>query len=170
MKNNRIAVGAMLTALALIFSYVEALIPIPLGIPGIKLGLANILILFALYLLDFRYAFCINLLRICLSGLLFGSIFSLFYSLCGGMLSLFIMYFLKKTNLFSIVGVSMAGGVFHNLGQIIVALIVVSTPQILWYFPVLLFAGIITGVLNGFIATLIIQRLSTINHTKKPEA
>ncbi len=161
MKNNRIASGAMLTALALIFSYVEALIPIPLGIPGIKLGLANILVLFALYLLDFRYAFCINLLRIILSGLLFGSVFSLVYSLCGGMLSLLIMFLLKKTNLFSVIGISMAGGVFHNLGQIVVALFVVNTPQILLYFPVLLFAGIITGVLNGFVAALIIQRLSS---------
>ena len=159
MNNRRIATGAVLTSLALIFSYVEFLVPIPLGIPGIKLGLANIIIVFALYMLDAKYAFAINIVRITLSGLLFGSVFSIFYALAGGLLSLLAMFLAKKTNLFSVCGVSMAGGVFHNLGQILVAMIVVATPQVLLYFPVLIFAGIATGIVNGILATLIMSRL-----------
>ena len=100
--------AALLAALALIFSYVEAMIPSPVAIPGVKLGVANLVILIALYQLDFKYALAINLVRIVISGLLFSGVFGILYSLAGGMLSLMVMWFLKKTDLFSIVGVSMA--------------------------------------------------------------
>ena len=150
-KNRRIAMAALLAALALIFSYVEAMIPSPVAIPGVKLGVANLVILIALYQLDFKYALAINLVRIVISGLLFSGVFGILYSLTGGMLSLMVMWFLKKTDLFSIVGVSMAGGVAHNIGQILVASAVVSDLKMFAYLPILMFSGIISGVLIGFL-------------------
>lgn len=151
-KTSRLALAAMLSCLALIFSYIEFLIPIDFGIPGIKLGLANLLIIIALYGLEWKYALAINLVRITLSGLLFSGAFGVVYSLSGGLLSFFVMAILKKTHKFSIVGVSMAGGVFHNLGQILVAAKLVSNVKIFYYFPFLLFSGIVTGVIIGFFA------------------
>lgn len=144
--------AAMLSCLALIFSYIEFLIPIDFGMPGIKLGLANLLIIIALYGLQWKYALTINIARITLSGLLFSGVFGLIYSLAGGLLSFLIMVILKNTKKFSIVGVSMAGGVFHNLGQIIIAAQLVSNIKIFYYFPVLLFSGIATGIIIGFFA------------------
>lgn len=163
MKKNKISaseltLGAMLTAIALIFSYVEALVPFSIGIPGIKAGFANIVILYALYKLGDRYGLIINVCRICLSALLFGSLFSMLYSLAGGLVSFAAMVLFKRCRIFSTTGVSMAGGVFHNFGQILVAAFVVKTPQIIYYFPVLIFAGIITGIINGIIATLCLKR------------
>lgn len=149
---SKLTIAAMLSCLALIFSYIEFLIPIDFGMPGIKLGLANLLIIIALYGLEWKYALAINLVRITLSGLLFSGVFGVVYSLSGGLLSFFVMAILKKTNKFSIVGVSMAGGVFHNLGQILVAAKLVSNIKIFYYFPVLLFSGMATGILIGFFA------------------
>lgn len=149
---SKMATAAMLSCLALIFSYIEFLIPIDFGMPGIKLGLANLLIVIALYGLEWKYALTINIVRITLSGLLFSGVFGVIYSLAGGLLSFFVMVMLKKTQKFSIVGVSMAGGVFHNLGQILIAAKLVSNIKIFYYFPVLLFSGMATGILIGFIA------------------
>lgn len=149
----------MLTALALIFSYIEFLIPISIGLPGIKLGIANVVIVVAIYKLGASYGLVINIARILLAALLFGNMFSAIYALCGGLLSLIVMVLLKKTNLFSIVGVSMAGGVFHNVGQILIATVLVSSVKALYYFPVLLFAGLVTGIINGVISTLILRAL-----------
>ncbi len=161
MKNNtkKITTCALLSALALMLSYVEAVIPFSAGMPGVKLGFANIAVLFAIYKLGGRYGLYVNLIRIVLSGLLFGTPFSTAYALAGGMLSLVAMLLLKRTGLFSVVGVSMAGGFFHNLGQLIVAALVVQTPQVFLYFPVLIFAGIATGIVNGIITTLTLTRL-----------
>ena len=162
-RTRRIAMAALLAALALIFSYVEAMIPSPVAIPGVKLGVANLVILIALYQLDFKYAFAINLVRIVISGLLFSGVFGILYSLAGGMLSLIVMWLLKKTNLFSIVGVSMAGGVTHNIGQILVASAVVSDLRMFAYLPVLMFSGIISGILIGFICHYVIKALKMDN-------
>ena len=114
----RIAACGMLTALALIFSYIEFLVPLPIAIPGIKLGLANIVVLVCLYTLGERYAFLINCTRIVLAALLFGSVFSALYALAGGLVSFAVMALLKRADAFSVCGVSMAGGVFHNLAQL----------------------------------------------------
>ncbi len=149
---SKLATAAMLSCLALIFSYIEFLIPIDLGMPGIKLGLANLLIIIALYGLKWKYALAINFVRIVLSGLLFSGVFGVIYSLSGGLLSFLVMVLLKKSGKFSIVGVSMAGGVFHNLGQITVASQLVSNSKIFYYFPVLLLSGIATGIIIGFFA------------------
>lgn len=157
-KTEKMAAAAALTALALIFSYIEFLIPLPLP-AGIKLGLANVVVVTALYSIGPSYAFSINIVRILLAGLLFGNVFAILYSLAGGLLSFGLMLLLKKTGLFSTVGVSMAGGAAHNLGQLCVAALVVSDPRIFYYFPALLFSGILTGILIGMVAYLVCKRL-----------
>lgn len=150
---NKLALSGVLTALAAIFSYVEALIPFSFGVPGIKLGLANVVIVFALYSIGPRFALLISVVRILVVSSLFGSPAIAMYSLAGALLSLAVMVPLQKTGKFSMIGVSMAGGVFHNIGQLVVAALVVETMQILYYFPVLLIAGMITGILIGIIVT-----------------
>lgn len=156
---QKLSASAALTALALIFSYIELLIPISFGIPGIKLGLANVVALVALYTLGASYSLSINVLRVLLSGLLFGNVFAIVYSLAGALLSFLVMLLLKKTDRFSIVGVSMAGGVFHNLGQITVAALVVENSKLFYYFPALLFAGMATGILIGIVGFSVCKRL-----------
>ena len=162
LKTRRLALSAMLAALALIFSYVEALIPIPVPVPGIKLGIANLVIVMAIYKLGFRYAFTINCVRIVIAGLLFSGVFGMFYSFAGGILSIIIMYLLYKTGWFSMVGVSMAGGVAHNLGQLITACLIVSNVRLMSYFSILLFSGLFSGIAVGVLATLIYRRLPDI--------
>lgn len=155
----KIALSALLAALALIFSYIEAILPLNTGIPGVKLGIANLVILVALYILDFKCALSVNILRILVSGLLFNGFFGAVYSLAGGMLSLIVMYLLKKTSLFSTIGISMAGGAAHNLGQLLIAALIVSNIKLFFYFPILLFSGMISGILIGIITHLILKKL-----------
>ena len=141
-----------MVALSLIFSYIEFLIPINFGIPGVKLGLANLVVVVSMYTLSSGKAFAINILRIALSGLLFGTFMSLLYSLAGGLLSFGVMALFKKLKIFGISGVSILGGIFHNIGQLIAAVLVLGTPALGWYFPVLLFAGMVAGLLIGIVA------------------
>lgn len=159
---RRIALSAVLAALAMIFSYVETLIPVPVPVPGIKLGIANLVIVMAIYKLGFRYAFTINCVRIVISGLLFSGVFGMIYSFAGGVLSIAVMYLLKRTGWFSMIGVSMAGGVAHNLGQLITASLLVSSVRMMSYFSILLFSGLISGILVGIIASLIDRRLPNV--------
>jgi len=158
-RTRRLAFGAMFAALALIFSYVEVLIPVPVPIPGVKLGIANLVILIAIYRMGFRYAFTINCVRIVIAGLLFSGVFGMIYSFAGGILSILVMYGLYRTKLFSMVGVSMAGGVAHNLGQLATACLIVSNIKLMSYFAILLFSGLISGILIGIIAYAIERRL-----------
>ena len=160
MKKNtvRIAWFGVFTALALIFSYVETLIPFQIGIPGVKLGLANLIVVVALYKMGGKDALLLSVTRIVLSGFIFASLFSILYSLAGGLLSLAVMVILKKRGSFSVFGVSMAGGVFHNVGQLIVAMLVV----VAYYVPVLLIAGVITGFIIGVVANEMLKRLGSI--------
>ncbi|WP_242838705.1 Gx transporter family protein [Eubacterium sp. AB3007] len=158
-RTRRLTMSAMFACLALIFTYVEVLIPYSVGIPGVKLGLANLVILIALYEMDARYALTINLIRICLSGLLFSGLFAMLYSLAGGLISLAVMWALKRTGLFSMVGVSMAGGVAHNFGQVVVAAVIVENIRMFAYFPVLLFTGLAAGILMGIVAYIIDRSL-----------
>lgn len=165
-KNSRtglVAISAMFAALALIFSYIEFLVPLPVPVPGIKLGLANLVIIIAIYRMSFRHAFAINVARILLAGLLFSGVFGMIYSFAGGVLSIVVMYVLYRTGLFSIVGVSMAGGVAHNLGQLITACVLLQNTGILAYFPVLLFSGLASGIANGILAYVIEKRLPAFN-------
>lgn len=150
------------TALAMIFSYLESLIPLPIGIPGIKLGLANLLIVVALYKIGTREAFAISVVRIVLSGFIFANLFSIIYSLAGGILSFVVMCLLKKRETFSVYGVSLAGGVFHNIGQMLIAMLIVETASVAYYAPVLMIAGVITGLIIGAAANEIIKRLKNL--------
>ncbi len=156
MKSKRVAFLGLMTALCLIFGYIEFLIPINFGIPGIKLGLANIVIVIALYLTTPLEAFLINIVRILLSGFLFGNMMSIVYSLAGGILSFAIMLLLKKIPGFSIFGVSIAGGVSHNIGQIIMAVLILENLAIAYYLPPLLISGAITGLVIGLLSSRII--------------
>lgn len=156
---SKTAYLGVFVALAMIFSYLESLIPFSVGIPGVKLGLANLLTVVALYKIGTREAFTISVIRIVLSGFIFANLFSIIYSLAGGMLSFFVMYLLKKNDSFSVFGVSMAGGVAHNIGQILIAMYVVETFSVAYYIPVLMIAGVITGLVIGIAANEILKRL-----------
>lgn len=164
MKKNKaqtIALYGMMVALAFTFSYFESLIPFNFGIPGVKLGLANLVVVVALYIMTPGQAFSIAIIRILLASMTFGNVFSLAYSLCGGILSFIVMFLVKKTKL-SIIGVSMLGGICHNIGQIIVAAIVMETTQIAYYLPVLLVAGLLTGLLLGLVSKIVVNRFEKI--------
>lgn len=171
MKNSKaknVAFYGIMIALAFILSYLESFIPINaiIPIPGVKLGLANIVVLFALYTLKLRNAVIIAIIRVFLSGLLFGNPMTIAYSLCGCALSLTVMYLTKKTKL-SIIGVSMLGGIFHNIGQLIMAVILTHTSRIAYYLPVLLISGMVTGLLMGVCAKMVIERINKLNNKKK---
>ena len=159
---SRVAYFGVFTALALIFSYVETLIPISFGIPGVKLGLANLIIVIALYKMRLSEAYLLSVVRVVLSGFIFGNYFSIIYSLAGGLLSLTAMACLKKNGGISVMGVSVAGGVCHNIGQLIVAMLVVETFSVAYYVPVLLVAGVATGLVIGLVANGMIRRLKDI--------
>lgn len=159
---NRVAYFGVFTALALMFSYIETMIPIQFGVPGIKLGFANIMIVIMLYKSSAKEALLLSIVRIMLSGFLFGNLSSILYSIAGGVLSLGIMTLLKKQGGFSVIGVSVAGGVSHNVGQLIVAMMVVETYQVGYYFPVLLVAGVLTGLGIGVVSQEILKRIRNI--------
>lgn len=159
----------MLSALALALSWLETLIPFLPSLPGVKLGLANLVVIFALYRLNRRSALLLNATRILLSGFLFSGVFGILYSIAGAAASFLIMVLLLRQNqkrtargkaeLFSIYGISMTGGVFHNLGQLLVALMLLSNLNLIYYLPVMILSGIAAGILNGVIAALLLQRL-----------
>lgn len=161
MKHNthRLALMGLLTALGLIIGYIEFLIPIPLGIPGVKPGFANIVIVWALYSLGPWEALMINGMRIFLSGFLFGNFSMILYSLAGAAVSFLCMCLTKKSGLFSMTGVSMIGGVMHNMGQLLVAMAVLETVSLVYYGPVLLAAGVITGLLIGIVTGEVKKRI-----------
>lgn len=159
---SKVAYFGVFTALALIFSYVETLIPVNFGIPGVKLGLANLIIVIALYKMKVPDVFLLSVVRVLLSGFIFGNYFSILYSLAGGILSLTVMAFLKRTGGFSVIGISIAGGTFHNMGQLIVAMLVVETFHVIYYIPLLLLAGMLTGFIIGIAANEMLKRLSGI--------
>ena len=154
-----VAFWAMFLALALILSYVESLIPFFFGVPGMKLGLPNLVIVMILYCMGTKEAYLISIVRVLLSGFLFGNLFSIGYSLAGAMLSLTIMMLLKRTGKLKVITVSAIGGICHNIGQLIVASLVVESYNILYYTPVLLIAGLITGIIIGVISQEMILRL-----------
>ena len=159
---SKVAYLGVFTASALIFSYVETLIPIQFGIPGVKLGLANLIIVIALYRMKLSEAYLLSIVRVLLAGFIFGNYFSIIYSLTGGILSLTVMALLRKKGGFSVIGVSIAGGVFHNIGQLIVASVIVETFSVMYYVPVLLIAGLVTGLLIGIASDGMLKRLANL--------
>lgn len=159
---TKVAYFGIFTTVALIFSYIESLIPVPIGIPGIKLGLANLVIVVALYKMSVREAALLSVLRIVLSGFMFANMFSILYSLSGGLLSLLMMSMLKKTNKFSVIGISISGGVFHNIGQLIMASLVLESFSLTYYLPVLLISGLVTGFIIGIVSNEMLKRMKKI--------
>lgn len=159
MKTKKIAVLALAIALAMILSFVESQIPAFVAIPGVKIGLANIAVVFVLYKLGWKEAVLISLVRVVMVSMLFGTLVSLFYSVAGAVLSLTGMVLLKKTGLFSTVAVSVTGGVLHNVGQILMACLLLETNVIVYYLPFLILSGVIAGVVIGVVAAIMVNRV-----------
>lgn len=149
----------MFTAMAMILSYVESLFPVFAGVPGMKLGLPNVATVSILYLYSWKEALAVSAVRIAATSLLFGSVFSFWFSLAGGIASLLVMALLKKSGVFGKVGVSLAGGVTHNAAQLAVAAYLVKNTGVWYYFFVLAFTGALTGVLIGLLASAVVRRL-----------
>lgn len=163
MKKSRfVARYGLLVALALIFSYIEAQVPAFFTIPGMKLGLTNIVVLVALYQMGTQSALLINIFRILLVSMLFGNGMSMVYSLAGGLLSGAVMIGLKKTGQFGMVTVSIAGGIAHNIGQILVAMLMLETTALAWYLLVLWFTGFASGAVIGVVGGELCRRLEKI--------
>ena len=161
MKKEAVHFGVF-TALALLFSYIESLIPFHIGIPGVKLGLANLIIVIALYKMPWKQTFLLAVTRVVLAGFVFGNLFSILYSLAGGILSLLVMTLLKKGQHFSVIGISVSGGVFHNVGQLLVAMLVTESLNLFYYVPVLMISGLLTGIVIGILANEMLSRLRKI--------
>ena len=156
---KKTAFCGLMLALALIASYVESLIPVPIPVPGIKLGVANSVVLILLYYANTKTAWGISIARVVLSGFLFGSMSSILYSLSGAVLSLLLMTLIKKRNCFTMTGVSVAGGVSHNIGQMVMAFLVLESMAVWYYLPVLLISGCITGSIIGILGKEIFKRM-----------
>ena len=150
---------ALLTALAMVLSWLESMLPLPAAAPGMKLGLTNLVVLFALYRMGPRPAAAISLVRVLLVSMTFGNAYSFAYSLAGAAVSLAVMLALKRTGRFSILGVSIAGGVGHNLGQILVAAAVLGD-AVIWYLPVLLVSGVAAGAAIGVVGGIVTERIT----------
>lgn len=159
MKTKRVAFLGMCIALSMILSFVESQIPPLMAVPGVKVGLPNIVMVFMLYKIGAKETAIVSILRVILVGILFGTPLSMIYSLVGAALSLIGMILLKKTNLFAPITVSVAGGILHNIGQIATACLVMETAQIAYYLPVLLISGTVAGILIGLTAAMILKRL-----------
>lgn len=163
MKSRKLAFLGLSVALALILSFVESQIPVFTVVPGMKLGLPNLVMVFLLYRIGWKETAAVSLVRVLLVSLLFGNAQSLVFSLAGAALSLAGMALLKKSRLFSPMAVSVTGGVLHNIGQIIAACLWTGTAQIAYYLPVLLLSGIAAGILIGLLSGLLLKRLASVS-------
>ena len=157
MNQKKIANLGLFAAVAIIFGYVESLIPFFAGIPGMKLGLANLAVLFILEKYTWKEAALVSAVRIVVIGFMFGNLFSILYSLAA--LSLTVMTLMKKKSGFSILGISVAGGVSHNIGQLIIASLITMTSGLIYYAPALLISGVITGLLIGTLTSEVLKRI-----------
>ena len=161
MSTKKLTALALLTTTAMILSYVESLLP-SVGVPGVKLGLANIAVIFALFRLGGKSALAVSLVRVFMVTMLCGSMSALLYSLAGAALSLGVMALLRRTDRFSTVGVSVAGGVAHNAGQILMAMLLLGTARLAYYYPILVISGVAGGIFTGLAAALLIRRVPDI--------
>ncbi|WP_028235262.1 Gx transporter family protein [Pseudobutyrivibrio sp. MD2005] len=159
MKTKRLTTLGLLMALAFVLSYVEYLLPLNIGIPGAKVGLANLVVMVALYSIGSKDALLLSFVRVLLVGFTFGNMAMMLYSMAGAVLSFFAMLLFKRTKLFTATGVSVIGGVFHNVGQIIVAIFVLETASLIYYLPFLIIIGTVSGVVIGIISSMIITRI-----------
>ncbi len=159
METRKVVHMGMLIALAMVLSFIESQIPAFIAVPGIKLGLANIAVVFALYSLGFREALGVSLIRVVLSAILFGSVVSGLYSAAGAILSLLGMALLKKSGFFGTVGVSVSGAVLHNLGQIGIACFILKTQALVYYLPFLILSAVVSGVVIGIVSAVLVERI-----------
>jgi len=162
MNTKKLTTLSVCVALAMILSYVESLIPPFVAIPGVKLGLANSVSLFILYVCGWREAASVSIIRVCLSSLLFGSTVSFIYSIPGAALSLLGMIILKRIPIFTILAVSVVGAVLHNAAQIAVACLLMENASIAYYLPALIISGTIAGVAIGILTALLVKKLNKI--------
>ena len=159
-KVQQVALSGLLTSLMLVFGFIERQFPLPVPVPGIKLGLANSVLLYALYMLGIRQSVVLILLKSLMSWLIYMNLSAMLYSFAGGVLSLTAMILISRVKGVSPVGVSALGAVFFNIGQILMAAWVLGTPQlIVTYLPVLMVSGVLTGILTGVIAKLVMKHL-----------
>ena len=166
-----IARFGILLAMMLVLGYFEQLIPVAPGLPGVKLGLANTVLLYAVYMMNKRQAALLMLLKVTMSALLYSGTVGAVYALSGGILSLAAMLLLKQVPKFSIIGVSVLGAVSHNIGQLVAAALMVNTRALIGYLPVLLVSGAVTGVITGVSAKYVLQLLEKteqLKHKKRP--
>ena len=159
MKTRKVAFLGLFIALAFVMSYIEFLLPINIGIPGAKIGLANLVIVVALFCIGKKDAFILSAIRVLLVGLTFGNMAMTIYSFAGAALSYVAMLIAQRTKKLSVTGVSVTGGIFHNVGQIIVAMLIMETGGLVFYLPFLLIIGTVSGVVIGVISSMIIERI-----------
>lgn len=160
---SRVALSGLLTSLMLVFGLIERQFPLPIPVPGIKLGLANSVLLYSLYMLGIRQSIVLMLLKALLSWLIYMNLSAMLYSLAGGILSLLAMILIMRVKGVSIIGVSAIGAVFFNVGQILMAVAILHTPQlIVTYLPILMISGVLTGVLTGIIARMVMKHLKAL--------
>ena len=155
---RRVSVCGMLLALMLVLGFVESQLPVAAGIPGIKLGLSNGVLIFAVYMLNVPTAYLLMVLKVLLSGMLFGNPSAMMYAFAGGLLSLTVMCLLSRMKDLSPVVVSMVGGLCHNVGQVLLAMIILNTPKLVYYMAILMAVGLVTGLATGLAANGIIRR------------
>ena len=159
-KVQQVALSGLLTSLMLVFGFIERQFPLPVPVPGIKLGLANSVLLYALYMLGIRQSVVLMLLKSLMSWLIYMNLSAMLYSFTGGVLSVAAMILVSRMKGVSPIGVSALGAVFFNIGQILMAAWVLGTPQlIVTYLPVLMVSGVLTGILTGVIAKLVMKHL-----------
>ncbi|MCM1143592.1 MAG: Gx transporter family protein [Blautia sp.] len=161
MRKKTVMLGFLL-AVSMILSYIESIFPLAIGIPGVKLGLPNLIVVLLLSVYGGREALTVNVFRIVLTGFLFGNLYAVLYALAGAACSFCAMFLFQKTGRFSIIGISVGGGVFHNVGQLLVAMAVVETFAPAFYFPFLLCAGVFTGFVIGIVAKRVLPYLERI--------
>ena len=159
MNTKKLTTLAVTVAVAMILSFVESRIPPIVPIPGVKIGLANIAVIFALYKMGWREAIIVSLVRVALVALLFGSVVSLAYSFAGALLSLLLMIILRKIGIFTEVAVSVVGGITHNIGQILVAFLLLETDVVFYYLPFLMVSGVIAGIGVGAASALLVKKV-----------
>ena len=155
---------AIFLTFALVCSYIESLIPMPFGVPGMKLGLTNVVIILLLYLFGPLDAIIVSILRVVLIGFMFGNVYSMCYSLAGAVISFIFMYILYRFTKFNMIAVSVVGGLLHNSAQLLVAIIFFDSGYLIYYLPALLITGVVTGAIIGVIAQAVYTRIVKIIH------
>lgn len=158
-KTQRIALSGLLVALMLVLGYVESLLPVAAGIPGIKLGLSNGVLIFAVYMLGIPTAFVLMGLKVLLSGLMFGGVSAMMYAFAGGLVSMIFMALLSRVKGVHVVVVSMVGGLMHNVGQVGLAMVMLGTPKLMYYMAILMVVGLACGAVTGVCASSVMKHL-----------